>query len=73
MPSNALHRHIASRIRTLAEKRGVSLNKLADFAGVSRRQLGRILKCEVSPSVATLEKIAGALEVELRDLLPSAK
>lgn len=69
MPS-ALHRQIAARIREHAKKRKLSLNKLADFAGISRRQLGRIVNCEQSMMVSTLEKIAGALDVSVRELLP---
>jgi transcriptional regulator with XRE-family HTH domain len=67
---SALHRQIAARIREHAKKRKLSLNKLADFAGISRRQLGRLVNCEQSMMVSTLEKIADALGVGVRDLLP---
>ena len=72
MPPSALHRRIAASIRDHADRQKVSLNKLADFAGISRRQLARVLSCEQSPTVATLEKIASALDVGVRDLLPPA-
>jgi transcriptional regulator with XRE-family HTH domain len=67
---SALHRRIAASIRAHADRQKISLNKLADFAGISRRQLARVLNCEQSPTVATLEKIAAALDVGVRDLLP---
>lgn len=48
----------------------MSLNRLADFAGISRSQLGRVLRCKQSPTAATLAKIAAALGVATRELLP---
>lgn len=69
MPS-ALHRRIAASIRERARRQEVSLNKLADFAGISRRHLTRVLVGEQSPTLATLEKIAKALDVKLRELMP---
>jgi transcriptional regulator with XRE-family HTH domain len=70
VPSDAAHRQIAARIRELARRRRWSQNQLADFAGISRAQLSRILTCQQSPTVMTLGKIAAALDVGLRDLLP---
>jgi transcriptional regulator with XRE-family HTH domain len=67
---SALHRRIAASIREHAQRQKISLNKLADFAGISRRHLSRVLSSEQSPTVATLEKIAAALDVGVRDLLP---
>ncbi len=70
MPKDALHRHVAARIRELAKRRDMSLNKLADFADISRSHLARILNCESSASLSTLRKIAEALGTNTRDLLP---
>lgn len=70
MPSDVLHRHIAAQIRKLARRRETSLNKLADFAGISRSQLGRVLRCKQSPTAVTLAKIASALEIDVKDLFP---
>jgi transcriptional regulator with XRE-family HTH domain len=67
---SALHRRIAASIREQTQRQNLSFNKLADFAGISRRQLSRVLSCEQSPTIATLEKIAAALDVGVRDLLP---
>lgn len=50
----------------------MSLNKLADFAGISRRQLARVLDCSASPSLSTVEKIAGALGVTVVELLEAS-
>jgi DNA-binding Xre family transcriptional regulator len=67
---DTLHRHVASCIRELARRRAVSLNKLADFADISRSHLARILNGESSPSLSTLRRIAAALDTSTRDLLP---
>lgn len=68
MPSDALHRHIAARVRELLRKKRWSQNQLADFAGLSHAQVSRLLSCQQSPTVATLNKIAVALNVSLREL-----
>lgn len=60
---------IAKNIRALAEEREMSLDSLADFAGVSRRQLYSFLSGEKDATIGWLEKIADALGVELADLL----
>lgn len=70
MPDDAIHRHIATRVRVLAHRRNWSGNYLADTAGVSRAQLSRLLTLQTSPTVGLLAKIAAALEVHTRDLLP---
>jgi len=70
VPKNALHRHIAARIKELSKQRGWSGNRLADFAGVSKAQVARILALQTSPTVATMEKIANALGVKPSDLMP---
>ena len=62
------HTALALRIKALASEKGKSLNRLADFAGISRSHLSRILNQGQSPTVATLEKIAHALEVGIGDL-----
>lgn len=69
MPSDTLHKQIATRIRDLARKRKKSLNVVAELAGISRAHLGRLLKCEQSPTVETLAKVAAALDIEVTDLV----
>lgn len=63
------HAILISRIQELAEKRGFSINRLADAAGISRGYLSSVLRQKFSPSVKTLEKIALALEVPPFELL----
>lgn len=73
MPKDALHRGLAEAIRRLVRRRKLSLNKLADFAGISRSHLARILKCESSPSLAVVAKIAEALDVDVAELLAKSR
>lgn len=65
-----VHRRLAARIRELARKRRWSANQLADFSGIGRGFLSDVLAGKKSPTVRTLQKIAGSLEVSVRDLFP---
>jgi len=65
-----MHRFVAAKVREIARRRRMSLNRLADFASMSRSHLGRLLDCEQSPTLATLTRIAAALDVPTRELLP---
>lgn len=60
---------IARRIRELASERGITMLALADFAGINRRALHRVLACEESITVDRLAKIAEALSVHPKQLL----
>ncbi|HEY5956388.1 MAG TPA: helix-turn-helix transcriptional regulator [Polyangiaceae bacterium] len=69
MDSTELRATVAENIRTLAEAKGVTLNSLADFAGVSRAQLYAVLAEKTAPTTDWLSKIAAVLEVEPSRLL----
>jgi transcriptional regulator with XRE-family HTH domain len=70
---DALHREIARRITAAMKRKDMTVNKLADFAGLGRGSMSEILRGKRSPTVKTLAKIAAALDVEVRDLMPSGK
>jgi transcriptional regulator with XRE-family HTH domain len=55
-------------LRELMRLRGVSQRKLAKLAGIDLVTVSHILTGKVSPTVRTLEKIAGALGVEVSEL-----
>lgn len=57
-------------VRQWRERRGWSLRELGSRAGVSYVTLQRIETGAMSPTVATLEKVARALGVTARDLFP---
>ncbi len=61
---------MAQRIKELAKRRGLSLNFVADFSGISRGYLSRILSGERNPTLKVIEQIATALKVRVRDLFP---
>lgn len=60
---------VARNIRSLADRRGIALNALADFAGVSRSQLFNVLAGASSPSIDWITRVATALGVEPWQLL----
>ena len=51
-------------------RRGMTQGQLAEGVNVSEQAISNIERAYRSPSLETLEKIAGALEVEVRDLFP---
>jgi len=57
------------RIRQLREKRGLSLRGLAEKAEVDFTTLNRIELGKAIPRFDTLEKLAKALGVSVRDLI----
>jgi transcriptional regulator with XRE-family HTH domain len=65
----SVHETIAKNIRDLARLRGLSLDAVADFAGVSRRQLYHLLAGQHDVTVGWLTKIAHALDVQPWELL----
>lgn len=67
---DSLHREISRRIEQAAKRKKWSHNQLADFAGVGRGYLSEMMRGKKSPTVRMLAKIAAALEVSVRDLLP---
>ena len=58
---------VGQNIRRIRVAQGVPQERLAYDAGVDRSYLGGIERGEENPSVDTLEKIAGVLNVEIRD------
>ena len=60
---------VAANIRFYAAEKPMSLDSVADFAGVSRRQLYNFLSGEHDITLGWLDKIARALEVEPATLL----
>ena len=55
-------------LRQWRERRGISLRALGEVSGVSYVTIAKIEAGTVSPTLMTLEKLAGALGLSLRDL-----
>jgi transcriptional regulator with XRE-family HTH domain len=66
---DALHTAMVTKIRSLAEQRGIPITHLPDRAGVGAGHFWRVLKGTASPTVAWLERIAAVLEVDVADLV----
>lgn len=60
---------LANNLRRAIEKQGLGVNKLADFAGVSRSQLYDVLGSKKGASVDWIDKVAEVLQMEPWQLL----
>ena len=66
-----LAERFARRVRAELERRAeagrpLSINRLADFAGLGRGYLSELLRLDKQPTLRTVEKIATALEMDPR-------
>lgn len=57
------------KVRITRRKRLMTQEGLAQSAGISQKALSKIENDEVEPRVSTLQKLAGALQVDARELL----
>jgi transcriptional regulator with XRE-family HTH domain len=65
---SGLERQLGVLLRHLREQRNWSQEELAEAANLDRSYLGEIERGQVSPSLATLEKLAKALHLSLSEL-----
>jgi DNA-binding XRE family transcriptional regulator len=61
---------IAQAVRRLRAQRAWTLDEIAARSGISRRLIVQIEHADANPSIGTLERLADAFRVSLRDLLP---
>lgn len=73
MTSLSINDKIGIKIRLLRTKAKFSQEKLAELADVNKNTVGLIERGEMSPSIETLEKIAQALNIELKELVDVSK
>ena len=66
------NRQIANALRVLRNGRGWSLDRTAQETGVSKAMLGQMERCESSPTIATLWKIASGFQTSLSSLIEPA-
>jgi transcriptional regulator with XRE-family HTH domain len=64
---------VARLLRAEREKRDLSLNDLADLAGLSRQMVSYIEQEKRNPSLDVLLRITGALDIKLEDLIRRAR
>jgi transcriptional regulator with XRE-family HTH domain len=71
--ASKLTKDVGSRIRDLREGLRLSQEAFADKAGLHRTYIGSLERGERNPSIETLDRVANALSVPLKDLLPEVK
>lgn len=69
MSTNNILKTFARNVRTLRLERGWSQEELADRADLHRTYIGAIERHERNVSLLNVERIAKALNVNLKDLL----
>lgn len=60
--SNLIHL-VGEQLRFIREEKGLSQERLAELAGMTHAQISRIETGKDNPTLNTLEKIIGALEI----------
>ena len=70
---NVKNQGFGVKLRTVRERRGVTLKEVASIAQVSESLVSQIERNKVSPSVDTLLSIAEALEIDLEYLFKDYK
>jgi len=60
---------IGEKVRSLRTKRDWSQRMLADHAQIEQAHLARLELGQIEPGVLVLERLAGALEVDVWELL----
>jgi ribosome-binding protein aMBF1 (putative translation factor) len=68
-PGPTARERLARHIRLLRVMRGWSQETLALQAGLDRTYVGAVERAERNLTLASMEKLAAALEVEVRELL----
>lgn len=68
LPPADVHARLATRLRQLRAGRGLTLDALADRAGVSRSMISLVERGESSPTAAVLDRLAAGLGVTIASL-----
>lgn len=63
-------RLLGANIRNARKNQGLSQQKLGEKAGFDYRYIGFIEQARVNPTIKTLEKVATALDLPLKELFP---
>jgi transcriptional regulator with XRE-family HTH domain len=71
--SEAICSHVARQLKEEREKRGVSLNALAEKAGLARQTVSFIEQELRVPTLDTLVRLTLALEVDLEQIITRAR
>jgi XRE family transcriptional regulator, regulator of sulfur utilization len=64
-----IHLILAKNLKTLREKKKLSLERVAELTGVSKTMIGQIERGESSPTITTIWKIANGLKISFTSLI----
>jgi len=64
-----IHVAVAKKIKALRKKKGISQDRLAEIAGLDRAHLFRLENGKGNATLRTLQTIANALGVRVKNLL----
>ena len=65
-----ISKKVGKKIRIIRRKKGITQEEIADKSGMHVSTLGRIERGESNPPLQTLNKIAQALRVKPKEILP---
>ena len=64
---------VAHQLRRTREKKGLSMNQVAERAGLSQQMVSYVERGMRNPTLETLLRITEALEVDLADVIKQAR
>lgn len=67
--SKRLEHVLAKRLRAIAREKGIAISHVADRCGLAHSYFWQLLKEEASPTLAVVQRLAAALEVDPLELL----
>ncbi len=73
MTSLSLNEKIGIKIRLYRTKKKLSQEKFGELADLSKNSISSIERGESSPTIDTLDRIAKALDIELKELVDVSK
>ncbi len=65
-----ISKRVGKKIKTIRKQKGITQEEIADKSGMHVSTLGRIERGESNPPLQTLNKIAQALRVKPKEILP---
>lgn len=68
-PPNAARQRISTNLKRLRTERGLSQERMAELADFHRTYVSQLERCVTNVSIDGLERIAKALDVDIRELL----
>ncbi len=69
----AICSNVARLLREERQKRAMTLNALADRAGLSRQMISYVEQQERNPTLDTLLRLTAAMDINLEDLIARAR